>query len=1404
MERILETTSSSRKMARTTGMVSPHTNNDNNTSSPAKGGGSGNTTTMVLMKPTVDRPWLVEVTAALPVHLLEPSSSSHEINPEESPLPSEEDEHRPSSSSFSSTTTTPLSTANQCVRVGPWMAMVSGGATSDHTSHDNHPSASGFQVHVWYTAMPGVSSWKEQKFDTPVLTLRHASWTTACPLSPLIALQAPQRSTPHNFQPQAAAASHGTAATSPSTSSIWLYVLRPSNGSLWLWKLHTFDLLHSNKPLMTSTMTSMRVNGPAPPAYKSLVTLPLLTSKDGSHDDNETDSTAPSPVEVVTCLTASSTQSYLLVGTSRGRVFWIRQCHGILQVELVPYATTAKTNESSSSSSLFSWMSWNARSNANTPLSEEAMATTTPSRFLRHVLFLGTMDSSTTTNNNNIHNTSTLLFGTVSRAGELVVYQAVRGSPPPSSSSSTGGREASHSATTMTQFGVVAPPQSLWSLLQSWWSSSSSPSALHLVSLHVEQAAAAAATTTASAWTTTGQDPCPQLFVVVRVQVQASPNTTATAMGEVPHGNQPHTDSATSGVVVEDRLVWVCLELQQPGRVPSKESLSLGGWAVSTVTWLDRFTHPSLVSVVGLQVTDNGVAYAAMVVVKQQPNNNDNDNDESVEATRDPSTSTDSTATRRSAILMAHDRVVPSTQQRHQQQQPLSSQVVLLHEVDLEHLWMDDTDENSHLVVGGLFTDDTTYGCTLVAPSGTLIRVECKEASELVLQQQQQEAIRHDSSQSVQEGVSPVLRRSPNHAGRKVSSLVNHLRSVYWDSYQNPPGTSSSSITTPTLPPSIFHADKLDLELAIVKLGLELQKADSLSSVAVLSRHLFLVEFLQRAGLYRSLMPGTKWRLMAMGQEIAAYQAVLNSASMTVGHMEMFLESLTPHEMAKWLGGVQSHVILARPEGEDQQQQQHHHQDEESKMVFCTWLEQALSAALNFRTERCTVTYDIASTAKPPRVDRLDGAGVPIWTSQYGLSQVLGRQLNYWNNQYRPETATQHQVEVVAKAGLACFRDIYLACPSEANKVGYAEMMSRAIEVLRKVCGKERDGVAWSLCMDHAYFWGLCEIARQHRNERGSDFQLPPLVNKFHSNGVVDIATDMSFSQYMLKWHIERNLVGEALKYGQTTPLCQDDLYQMMSSEPSLQPYRWILAVQRGDFNSATGHLMDVVERGGANLSLKQAKFNLAMAKLTNKVSMRTTANQAMATERARVIENQREIAQAQQELLGNDVATSTAHGYHWSAESLLDYAMNKIDKLISGGDKEEMTKTCIIALILCASLDHATPTERTNAAVKVWHKALLADWEFLNRLIHTSISTSASCGNEDWNSVVDQCVFGRVVSACDEMKSLGENVGIDGVLDPWLVDRLVAMEGKSRRNRLDGPLIHRFLQSVLTSVRKS
>eukprot|EP00527_Entomoneis_sp_CCMP2396_P003172 CAMPEP_0198140850 /NCGR_PEP_ID=MMETSP1443-20131203/3935_1 /TAXON_ID=186043 /ORGANISM="Entomoneis sp., Strain CCMP2396" /LENGTH=550 /DNA_ID=CAMNT_0043803387 /DNA_START=1 /DNA_END=1656 /DNA_ORIENTATION=+ len=542
--------------------------------------------------------------------------------------------------------------------------------------------------------------------------------------------------------------------------------------------------------------------------------------------------------------------------------------------------------------------------------------------------------------------------------------------------------------------------------------------------------------------------------------------------------------------------------------------------------------------------------------------------------------------------------------------------------------------------------------------------------------------------------------------------------------------------------------------------------------------------------MYRSLMPLTKWHLMAIGQEIAAFQAVVASYDNNNNNnrhqherMQSYLSSVTPFGMAIWLEGVQSAIYSSSPP------------DEEAHQVFCDWLKRALAAAMNFRSERCTVHYEIASTAKPPSANI-----VPVWTSKAIMQKVLHKQLAHWNERLNQSStgggdsgsgsssnrgSSSHvlkdvgsEMEVVVTAALRSYGDLYVANPTDSTKMNYHRMQALAIQLMRKVFGQDRDAVVWSLSKEHKYFWGLCQIAHDHRKEVG-EFDLIPLFSKFATDA--ELNSGLTFGKYVIKWHIDRNLIGEALQYGKQ---CESDLLLMMNSEASLRPHRWVVSIQRGDYESATTNLMESVDRGGSKISLKQAQFNLAMAKMTNKVvASKSVSRRGMAKDRNKKIENMRELTHVQEKLL---TPHELQHCYPWTLGSLLGRALEKVDAVTEISEKAE---TLFLALVLCASMDDSNNSSveaKKQAASEIWYKAVVADWDLLTSILDGSGQVMMMMNANMKQTVLTTSVFGKLVTLCDQCsKSSWEHVNIDSMMERIILDKFGSSADQSSMQRM-------------------
>jgi hypothetical protein len=126
---------------------------------------------------------------------------------------------------------------------------------------------SDYSFHLWFTP-PWATTFKDQKHQIPSLKLSHPKLQGRSP--PLLALQVP---------PQA-------------PNSVYVYIANPDTGDLLLWEIH-------QKELAAKSVASA-----------ASVSVPLL--------END---------EKLSCLNVSwkYTAFYLLLGTSKGRVFWVQQ-----------------------------------------------------------------------------------------------------------------------------------------------------------------------------------------------------------------------------------------------------------------------------------------------------------------------------------------------------------------------------------------------------------------------------------------------------------------------------------------------------------------------------------------------------------------------------------------------------------------------------------------------------------------------------------------------------------------------------------------------------------------------------------------------------------------------------------------------------------------------------------------------------------------------------------------------------------------------------------------------------------------------------------------------------------------------------------------------------------------------
>ena len=739
---------------------------------------------------------------------------------------------------------------------------------------------------------------------------------------------------------------------------------------------------------------------------------------------------------------------------------------------------------------------------------------------------------------------------------------------------------------------------------------------------------------------------------------------------------QPQQASSESGG--DSRLYWVRLRL--------KQDESSGKQQVHWVDcqWLNRFPAPQDVNAMGMVLTQNDMAYAAFhqrsggsvssVIVMALSDTDDDNNDAVMDTDNESGSST------------------------------------TVYEVDLP------MNEIPAFLPDTFTNDVVTHGCNVLARSGLGIRVR---------------VIPPVSSNSAAMSPRAAARANPS----AVLKLTNHIRSAFWQAYNLQDSSSISGSSATALPPSLLEASPVDLEEAIIANATQLhvqRSSDgagwSIASNALSSNglefHLSFIEWLRQGGLYRSLTSYGKWRLLSLGQEVAAFLDLVAptiSSITSEWEQEQFAKlDLSRGGVAYWLKHTYDKVL--------QEDNMEHYQ------LWCGWFSSALATAMTYRDERAAAPYDIAPGSSPPQVGAMGGdvdlaSKVPIWTSNTLLQEVFGALFQYWNHNAKQYHILPPQTVVVCiKAGLISFEDAASSAPSEETIGKYAIIKKLSIPLLRTLhpvsqTGSSQpgaisdDGLAFDLAVRHDYFEGICQIAYDHENKADTNnFRLESLLQSTTQCQSKDFDTGDTFGQFVMRWHADKENYGHTIVYGRLCP--ESQLNYVLKSEDNMHPHRWIQSVYRGDYDGAASMLMTNAENVSSTIS--ETKWALCMAKLSNRVvALEGVSRQSEAEARDKKIDNKLELVGVQKELLEGSPDFHESHsGNHlWSANRLLTVALQNVDQVMassgsttSSSVKESATRFCYLGLLVALTFDD--PIAQRSHAVQVWAKSISVDWE--------------------------------------------------------------------------------------------
>lgn len=603
----------------------------------------------------------------------------------------------------------------------------------------------------------------------------------------------------------------------------------------------------------------------------------------------------------------------------------------------------------------------------------------------------------------------------------------------------------------------------------------------------------------------------------------------------------------------------------------------------------------------------------------------------------------------------------------------LSPNEEVVHEVDLPVTHV------PSLLANMLERDTMTHGCTVMTSIGLGLRVRF---------------IPQDSPPSAKKA--RYSTSGPSSPGAPMNySLVSHLRSAFWQAYQDP------EIHRP-LPPSLHAASVETLEHAIVTLAMELQqKGDASSAQNPMEWHGALIKFLQERGLYKSVSQEGRWQLFSIGQELAVFGHVTHFRR---GIYTSGLWECKSYEMADWLLNLQQAGTAATDWNE--------------------LLSGLVKVAMEYREAEASLFYDVLNESTPPQ---------PVWLSHKSVQQVLRRQLEEWHQ--NPTSIERSHAENVVKAALASYSEFY------PDKADYKAIQKLSITLLRSLHkpndavgdGHSMEELAFELSVHYDYFEGLCQISVDHEKERDASlFSLDPLFEAIKGK---DVITGYTFAQFVLQWHTDNGLYGHTINYGRHAP---NELTMLMKTDERLRQYKWIPAIRQSFFDQATESFLSNAGEGDQG-SLRSMQWALSMAKLSNQL----VASQNH--QRQQFIDRKLDLVSAQQML--QEGTTMSPDGPPQTPQQLVLLALQRLQDAPTMDDR---VRFATIALAVCNSMDDNSMS--IDSTANVWAEALRLDESlWMTWLKMESDLTSRALKHR----VMADTVFGALLSECRKDKTM-------------------------------------------------
>ena len=745
----------------------------------------------------------------------------------------------------------------------------------------------------------------------------------------------------------------------------------------------------------------------------------------------------------------------------------------------------------------------------------------------------------------------------------------------------------------------------------------------------------------------------------------------------------------------ECRLYWLRLRIERGDR------------SNVSIAWVDcenlnRFPAPLDVSVMGLVISQNGVAYAAF------------------------HQGVFSSSVTSAVIIMAL-----------QSDEDESSESRTIYEVDLP------LKPIPALLPGTFSNDVVTHGCCAFARSGLGVRIRVLPPV-----------------------TDPAAALSPRAAGRAnpsaVLKLAGHLRNTFWIAYKQQGKGGSSSMPPSVFDASPVDLEESVLAAATQLHDLRSNDGDGWPTLSTateangLEIHLAFIQWLRHGGVYRSLTNYGKWRLLTLGQETAAFIDLVEPSLASTSQWEQ--EELSKLSLSKgvapWLKDT---LIQVLRDGNMDQYQLWCGWFSTALATATTFREDRISTPYDItpadNPPMVGSMFGNDDDAPTPRV--------PVWTSHPVLQEVFGLLIEHWQNHPKQKSVyilPPKTVEMIVRVALVSFADSSKSLQTDRAIGKYASIKGMTIPLIRGLHplpsqtlhprARSDDALAFHLSIRHEYYEGICQISHDHEYQEDSEqFRLEPLLQSSTECQSTDYETGFTFGQFVLHWQTDHGKFGHTILNGRFCP--ERDLNHLLQSDKRLHPYRWIQSIHRGDYDGAASSLMEHT----SSMTLKQTKFALCMAKLANQVVLlESTSQQAQAEERDKKIDSTLELLGVQKELLeessGPNKSPSDQH--LWSAARLLSLALEKADNATASGDKsptENATRFCYLGLLISLTMDDKIA--RQSAAARVWAKSIMVDWGSLwADWIRTEDDLSCEALAQ---TVIQSTVFGGLLNECGD-----------------------------------------------------